>query len=178
MNKAVFLDRDGTINIDHGYVHEIEKFQFIPGAKDALKILQEHKFKLIIITSQSGIGRGYYKEEDYHALMKYMFEELKKQGIKIEAAYFCPHAPDAGCKCRKPQPTLINKAAEDFNIDLKESYVVGDKTADVKIGELAGCKAVLVKTGKAGQDKAFKINPDFTAKDLNEAAKWIIKNEE
>lgn len=172
--KAVFLDRDGVINIDYGYVYEIDKLEFIPRAVEGLKLLQEAGFKLIIITSQSGIGRGYYKEEDYHHFMKHMYKKLEEQDVKIDADYFCPHAPEANCNCRKPKKALFEKAVKEHDIALKESYLIGDKTSDIKAGENIGCKTILVKTGKGGNDKRFEVKPDFIAKDLYEAAEWIV----
>ena len=172
--KAVFLDRDGVINVDKGYVYEIDKLEFIPRAVEGLKLLQEAGFKLIIITSQSGIGRGYYTEEDYHKFMRYMYEKLEEHDIKIDGEYFCSHAPEANCDCRKPGTALIENAVKEHKIDLKESYLIGDKTSDIKAGENIGCKTILVRTGKGGNDKLFEVKPDFIAKDLYEAAEWIV----
>lgn len=174
MNKAVFLDRDGTINIDYGYVRKIANFEFIPGVFDALKELAKTGFKIIIITDQSGIGRGYYTEEDYKNLTKYMVKEFEKSSIKIDGIYYCPHSPESSCSCRKPEIGMIKKAKEDFNIDLKKSYFIGDRTSDIQCGHNAGCKTILVKTGNAGEDGRYSMRPDFVADDLYEAVNLIL----
>lgn len=132
MNKAVFLDRDGTINKDYGYVFEIEKFEFIEGVIEGLKILSNLGYKLIVITNQSGIARGYYSEEDASKIFNYMKEKLLKEGIVIEKIYYCPHIGD-NCNCRKPKLELFYKAQKEFDIDFNESYAIGDKIRDLAI---------------------------------------------
>ena len=176
MNKAAFLDRDGIINVDYGYVHEIEKFEFIPGVLDALKELTKSDFKIIIITDQSGIGRGYYTEEDYQTLTKYMLKEFEKNKIRIDKVYHCPHSPESKCSCRKPEIGMLEKAKKDFEIDFKKSYFIGDKTSDIQCGKNTGCKTILVKTGKAGNDMAYDVKPDFIAEDLKGAVDYILNN--
>ncbi len=171
------IDRDGVINIDYGYVHEIEKFEFISGVLDALKLLSKTDFKIIIITDQSGIGRGYYKEEDYKKLTEYMFGEFEKNNIRVDGIYYCPHSPESGCSCRKPKTGMPEKAKKDFDIDFSKSYFIGDKTSDIKCGENAGCKTILVKTGKAGKDGMYDVRPDFVADDLKAAVERIIGEE-
>jgi D-glycero-D-manno-heptose 1,7-bisphosphate phosphatase len=175
--KAVFLDRDGTINVDKEYIFKIKDFAFISGSVKALQLLQDAGFLLIIITSQSGIGRGYYSMKDYNALNRHMLAELKKNKVKIKKVYYCPHSPEESCKCRKPSTFFIREAQKRYNINLKESYCIGDKTADIKMGKNAGCITILVKTGKAGKDKKFAVKPDNTAKDLYDAARLVLKNE-
>jgi len=174
-DKAVFLDRDGTINIDDGYVYKTEDFKFIPDSLKALKLLSKTDYKLIIVTSQSGIGRKYYTIEDFNNLTKYMLDIFKKEGIRMEEVYFCPHSPEEGCECRKPNPGMINQALKKYDIDLKNSYVIGDKTSDIQLGANVGCKTILVKTGKAGEDKRYSAPPTHVVKDLLGAAKIIIK---
>ncbi len=176
MNRAVFLDRDGVINVDTGYVYRVKDFKFIPGVFTALRKLSASKFKCIIVTDQSGIGRGYYKKEDAEKVHKHMVKELSKRNIRIDKIYYCPHAPEEGCNCRKPKTALVQRAKKDFNINLSKSYFVGDKTKDIQTGKNAGCKTILVMTGKAGSDKEFDVQPDFQAKDLNEAVNYIVKN--
>jgi len=182
MNKAIFLDRDGTINVDTGFVHKIHKFE--KGAVKGLKLLQNLNCKLIIVTGQSGIARGYYTEQDYHKFMKNMYSDFKKYKIKIEKDYFCPHHPKEGigkykinCDCRKPKIGMVKKASKDFNIDLSKSWVIGDKTDDIKMGENAGCKTILLKTGYAGKDGHFKVIPNYTAENLYKAAQIILEND-
>lgn len=173
-NKAVFLDRDGTINVDKHYTHKVEDFEFEEQAIDGLKLLSKAGFKLIVVTNQSGIARGKFTEEQFHKFMKHMITQCKEKGINlIEEYFFCSHHPEENCKCRKPETEMLEKAAEKFNIDLKSSYFIGDKTVDVECGRRAGCKTVLVRTGKNGKDDIFEVKPDFTADTLVEAAEWI-----
>jgi|SRR3989338_7134881 len=177
MNKAAFIDRDGTINVDKEYVYKIADWELIPGAIGALKKLQKEGYLLIIITSQSGIGRGYYSEKDFEKLTDYMLKQFSEEGISIKKIYFCPHAPEDNCICRKPKTFLIKKAQKELYIDLKKSYVIGDKTADIKTGKDSGCKTVLVLTGKAGKDGKYDAKPDYVAKDLYNAANMILNIE-
>jgi len=177
MNRAVFIDRDGVINIDYGYVHKIEKFEFIPRVLDALKKLTKTDFKIIIITDQSGIGRGYYTYNDYQKIMEYMVKELEKNDARVDGIYRCPHSPEENCGCRKPSTRMLEKTKKDFDIDFKKSYFVGDKTKDIKCGENAGCKTILVKTGKAGTDGEYDAKPDFVVGDLYRAVKLIVERE-
>jgi len=138
VNKAIFLDRDGVINVDKGYVYRIEDFEFTKGAIKALKYFQSLGYLLIVVTNQSGIGRGYYTLKDFKKLTEWMKNRLKADGIEIKEVYFCPHAPDAGCDCRKPAPGMIEKAARDFDIDLKKSWMIGDKISDIEAAKKAG----------------------------------------
>lgn len=131
-NKAVFLDRDGTLNVDYGYVHKKEDWKWIDGVIPTLKVLQQKGYLLIIITNQSGIGRGYYNEEDALSLFQYMKEDLKKYGVEIAKIYYCPHFQE-DCTCRKPKLGLFYQAIHEFNIDPSGSYAVGDKLRDLEI---------------------------------------------
>ena len=171
-NKAVFLDRDGTINVDKPDIYRVEGFELIPKAAQALKRLKG--YKIIVITNQGKIGRGICTEKDVEKLNDYMRRLLKKQGVVIDGIYYCPHHPDEGCDCRKPNTKLIKKAAEDFKIDLTKSFMVGDKTSDIKLGQNVGCRTILVKTGSAGKDGRHEVKPDYIAEDLDEAVKWIV----
>ena len=169
-SKAVFLDRDGTINVDKDYVYRLEDLEFLPNTIKGLKTIQEKGYMLIIITNQSGIGRGYYSEEDYHLFMKGFYKLLQKEGVKIEADYYCKHAPEDKCDCRKPETKLIEKAIKEHDIDVENSYIIGDKTADILTGKKAGLKTILVKTGKAGLDKEYDVKADFVCDNLLEAS--------
>ena len=183
MNKAIFLDRDGTINVDKDYVYKVVDFEFEKGAVKGLKILQTLGYQLIIVTGQSGIGRGYYSEEDYHKFMDNLHLQLARHNIIIDGEYFCPHHPEKGigkykfdCKCRKPKTGMLEQAVKDFDIKLSLSWVIGDKTDDIEMGRRAGCKTILVKTGKAGKDGNYNVKPNYVTENLEEAAK-IIQNE-
>ncbi len=141
MRKAVLLDRDGTINVDHGYLHDPEKLEFLPRAVEALQLLQEAGYILIIITNQSGIGRGYFTEGQYQRFNDALVAELKLRGVEIAATYMCPHAPSEPCACRKPAPAMALEAIRDFDIDAARSFMLGDKLSDVECGRAAGLTA-------------------------------------
>jgi D-glycero-D-manno-heptose 1,7-bisphosphate phosphatase len=176
MNRAIFLDRDGLINKDNEYISTIDNFEFIPRTIDALKKASQSNYKLIIITNQSGIGRGYYTIEDYKKVEKYMLDYFEKNNIKIDKVFFCPHNIDEGCECRKPKTKFFMQSQKEFNIDLTQSFMIGDKTADIKAGHDAGCKTILVKTGKAGKDNTYDIKPNFIAQDLYSAISLILED--
>jgi D-glycero-D-manno-heptose 1,7-bisphosphate phosphatase len=154
--RAIFLDRDGVINIDHSYVCKVEDFEFVDGIFEFLKEAQRRGFFFVIVTNQSGIGRGYYSLEDFERVTEYMLKAFKKEGIKIEKeqVFFCPHSPEERCSCRKPEPKMILDAKEKFDIDLSQSYLFGDKPSDIEAGERAGvAKNILIK-------KDSKISPE------------------
>jgi len=146
-NKAIFLDRDGTLIKDVGYLSKIEQIILIPEMIKALKLLQP-KYDLFVITNQSGVARGYFDESFVQKTHLILQNLLRREGINIKAFYYCPHHPEYGsidCNCRKPNPGMILKAADDFNIDLASSVIIGDKDIDVLTGINAGCKGFLVK---------------------------------
>ncbi len=143
-NKALFLDRDGVINYDKGYVCKIEDFEFVKGIFATLDYFQKKGFKLFIVTNQSGIGRGYYTLKDFEILNRWMLKELEKRGIKIERVYFCPHAPEEGCFCRKPNIGMFQKAFKEFKIDKKSSWMIGDKLSDTKAAVNAGIENTIL----------------------------------
>jgi len=154
---AVFLDRDGTLNVDHGYVHEIDNFQFIDGAIEALQELKKMGFALVLITNQSGIARGMFSEDQFMQLTEWMDWSLADRDVDLDGIYFCPHLPDApveayrqACDCRKPHPGMLLSAQKHLDIDMAASYMVGDKTEDVLAGKAARVGTnVLVRSGKA-----------------------------
>lgn len=162
-NKAIFLDRDGTINIDKNYMYKVEDFEFVKGAVEGLKILYDMGYKLIVVTNQAGIARGYYTEEDLKKLNSYMEEKLLEKGIKIEKSYFCPHHFEHGigkykidCECRKPKPGMILEGIKEFCIDKEKSFMVGDKMSDAKAGINAGVTPIIVASGKEITDEIKK----------------------
>lgn len=146
MNKAAFFDRDGTINIDTGYVHTVDEFQFIDGMPEFIKKWNDWGYKVIVVTNQAGIARGYYTEQEMHNLHEYINGELRKIGAHIDAFYFCPHHPDftGSCHCRKPEPGMIEQAIKDWDIDVTRSVLFGDKQSDIDAGEKCGIKGYLV----------------------------------
>lgn len=136
--KVAFLDRDGVINVDSGYVYQRDNFIFTDGCAKALKLLQQEGFALIIVTNQSGIGRNYYSEQDYQQLTSWYQQQLLKQGVAISGIYHCPHAPEALCDCRKPAPGLFLQAAAQHDIDFAASIMIGDKQSDTEAATAAG----------------------------------------
>ncbi len=155
MNKAVFLDRDGTVNIEKNYLFKEDEFVFINGAVEAIKIFHDMGYKVIVITNQAGVARGYYSENDVIKLHHYIDDELKKYHTYIDTYYYCPHHPEGTiaeysltCQCRKPKTGMIEQAVADLNINLKESIIVGDKEIDIQTGKNAGIKySILVRSG-------------------------------
>lgn len=165
MNKAIFLDRDGTLNIDYGYVHEIDKFHFIDGVIEGLKILSDLGYILIVITNQSGIGRGYFTKEEFNKLSDYMIKKLQEQKITISKVYHCPHIDSDNCNCRKPKLELFYKAKEEFDIDFNKSYAIGDKKRDLEISKYEKVTGILLTEQ---QEEGF-----ICKNNLLEASKYI-----
>ncbi len=185
MTKAVFLDRDGTINEDKDYLYRIEDFRFMPGVIEGLRLLQRAGYLLIIITNQSGIARGYYTEEDFFHLNHWMLKELGNKGIAIKKVYYCPHHPDAViskyrklCICRKPSVGLFRQAVKDFDIDLSNSIAIGDKIRDCSICDHSSCRGYLVgvneKTETINDVKSGKFHGVMYKDRLIEAARDIV----
>lgn len=160
--KALFLDRDGIINIDKKYVHKIEDFEFCEGIFELCDFFQKQNFTIFVATNQSGIARKYYSEKDFEVLSAYMLSELNKQGIKIEKIYHCPHLEN--CECRKPKPGMFLKAQKEFNLDLSLSFFVGDNLTDMQAGICAGIKNLFLINENYNDDenyKAFKNLKEF-----------------
>ena len=178
MNKAVFLDRDGTINVDKGYVHRIEDWEWIPGAIGAIVALKKAEFLVIIITNQAGIARGYYDEADMNNLHTQVNEDLKLHGAKIDGFYHCPHHPEFSgvCECRKPMPGMIYEARQDFDIDLERSWLIGDKASDIQAGLVAGVKSILVLTGYGRHDRNLLGSDIAYSDDIKAASLHIISH--
>lgn len=144
MNKAIFLDRDGTINVDFGYLYKTEDLQFLPGVVEALRLFQTQGYLLIVITNQSGIGRGYYTLQDAERFNRHLADELEKEGVRITDFFVCPHAPGEACLCRKPSPYMVQEAIQQYDIDPSASYMLGDKSSDVECGERSGVQSFRV----------------------------------
>lgn len=180
MKKCVFLDRDGTINVEKDYLHKIEDFEWEYRAKEAIKIIKNKGYIVIVVTNQSGVARGYYDEEAVKKLHKYMNEELKVCQSEIDAFYYCPHHKDGvgkykkNCDCRKPELGMFEEAFKEFDIDLGKSYIVGDKRSDLIAGQRLKMSSVLVETGHGLIEKEkldFKVR---IYKNLYDFAKDLV----
>lgn len=184
MNKAVFLDRDGTIVEDTGYLNHPVQVRFLPGAVDAVKKLNEAGYKVIVITNQSGVARGLFSEDMLQTIDKHVQKAILNGGAHLDGIYYCPHHPEHGvypykqaCECRKPHPGLIKKAAKELAIDLASSFMVGDHNTDITAGQRAGVKTILITTGRGKEEKGeLKSPPEHFAPDLLSAARWILEN--
>lgn len=155
-DPAVFLDRDGTLIDDVGYISDPEDVRLLPGAADALQALRDAGFRLVVISNQSGLGRGLITQEQADAVHERFLSELQRAGARVDAAYYCPHAPDEGCRCRKPLPGLILDAARELGLDLERSVMVGNSEVDVSAGEAAGARAILLGEGLSGWPDAVR----------------------
>jgi histidinol-phosphate phosphatase family protein len=177
LRRAVFLDRDGTVAKDVHYCRHVDDFVLLPGVPQAIRLLNESGFKAIVVTNQSGVGRGYFTEETLSHIHQKMTEELGKHGARVDAIYHCPHHPDDDCACRKPKPALLLKAAQDMDIRLDLSYMIGDDPKDVEAGRSAGCRTVwLTPHSSLGQALPQHQSPDHTAESLYEATTWLIQD--
>ena len=172
--KTVFLDRDGVINKEVGYLHKIQDFEFIDGVFEACLYFQSLNYQIIVVTNQSGIGRGYYDEDDFHIINNWMLEQFKNKRIEILDVFFCPHTPESNCDCRKPKPGMFNQANEKHDIDMEKSWMIGDKEADVAAANSAGIKnTILVKSGHTIDEE--NSNARFILGSIDKA-KEIIKS--
>ncbi len=175
-NKAIILDRDGTLNVDPGYVHKVEDFALIPGVIEGLKLLKDD-YVFFIVSNQSGIGRGYYEEKDFWDFTNHLVSKLEENGIQIEKVFFCPHHPEIDCKCRKPNTQFIDEILVEYDLEVENSWMIGDHPSDVEFGLNAGMKAVLLLTGHGEKHRhrleEKNIEPTFIASDFLSAAKKI-----
>ncbi|MGB9629086.1 MAG: D-glycero-alpha-D-manno-heptose-1,7-bisphosphate 7-phosphatase [Thermodesulfobacteriota bacterium] len=188
-HRAVFLDRDGTINEEVGYVNHIDRLKLLPRVGEAIRLLNQHQIKVVVITNQSGVAKGYFPESLIHQVHQKMEELLKAEGAYLDGIYYCPHHPEVGsppyrqrCRCRKPAPGLVEDAVRDLNLDCSISYMVGDRGVDIEFGHLIGTKTILVFTGYGKGEWEFfrnqwKVKPDYVAEDLLEAVHWILLQE-
>jgi rfaE bifunctional protein nucleotidyltransferase chain/domain len=170
---AVFVDRDGTINEHVEYLSDPNRFSEIPGSFVALKRLKDLGYRVVVVTNQPGIGLGYFSKEDFFAVNREMMRRAASVGGAIDKIYFCPHSKAERCPCRKPEPYFLKRGAEELNIDLSASYVIGDMTSDIQLGKNGGAHTILVRTGRGGDDGMFDVSADYVAKDLTDAATWI-----
>ena len=177
MARAVFLDRDGTINSDPGYLNDATELKLIPGVDLALRKLQDAGYLLVIVSNQSGVGRGKITPAQLDAVHLRLDEILAARGVKIARYELCFHRPEEDCDCRKPKPKLILDAARSLSIDLGKSIMIGDKASDVRAGRAAGChRTVLVRTGSGAKDEETLAvgEADYVAWDLLQASEWIL----
>jgi len=183
MERAVFLDRDGTIIEDTGYISECDKIKFLPGVSKAIRLLNENGFRVIVITNQAGVARGYFTEETVKEINDYVQKSLAKQEAFIDMIYYCPHHVEGiikedrkECYRRKPNPGMIVKPVGEFGIDLKNSFVIGDKISDIEAGHRAGCKTILLDSeSPLNKEKESTMISNYVASDLHEAVKWLAK---
>ena len=177
-SKAVFLDRDGTINVHVPYINREEDFSLIEGSAEAISLFNKNGFKVIVVTNQSGIGRGFFSKEILESIHEKMYRNLDSKGANIDKIYYCPSIPEDESLMRKPRPGMINQACDEFNIISNKSFMIGDRETDIEAGARAGVKTILVLTGYGLEEKEkisnWKYKPDFIAKDLLSASKYVI----
>lgn len=185
--RTIFLDRDGVINQNppnKGYVRRWSEFSFIPNSRKAIRVLTENGYRIIVVTNQSGIGRGLYSEETLADIHSRMVAEIRDTGGKVAGVYYCPHLPDAGCDCRKPRTGLLRRAMREHNLDLSNAYLIGDTTTDIEAGQRVGATTFLVLTG-LGQESYYDYirrtdenghRPERIFTNLYTATQWLMKN--
>ncbi len=176
---AVFLDRDGTVSEEIGYMYDVSLYRIFPWTGEAIRMINQTGMHVILTTNQSGVERGYFSERMVHRVHKRLRDEIGRHGARLDAAYFCPHHPESGCTCRKPRPGMLFRGQKEFEVDLGNSYMVGDRYLDVQTGKAAGTQTILVMTGdgrsEREQFKDEELQPDLFAEDLVEAAELILK---
>jgi D-glycero-D-manno-heptose 1,7-bisphosphate phosphatase len=186
---AVFIDRDGTINEQLGYINHLSRFVILPGVSEAVRLLNKNNWWAIIVSNQGGVARGYYPIELVEEIHAFLKSSLKEQGATIDGIFFCPHHPagilpeySSECGCRKPETGLIDRAREVFDIDMSSSYVVGDRHVEIELASRLNLKGVLVKTGYGLGEIEYilpekRLKPHHVAEDLLDAVKWILNEE-
>ncbi|MFH1904814.1 MAG: D-glycero-beta-D-manno-heptose 1,7-bisphosphate 7-phosphatase [bacterium] len=178
--RAVFLDRDGTINTEVDYLKSVKELMLIKNTAKAIRILNQNQIKVIIVTNQSGISRGLFSIDDLDNVHNELKRRLRRNGAYIDAIYYCPHHPDEECSCRKPKKGMFKLAAKDFDLKLNKCYIIGDKLTDIRAAYNISATGILVRTGygKSEQNKLKEVGvmPEHIAENLYEAVKWIIKN--
>ena len=189
-DPAVFIDRDGTLNEEVGYVNHPRRLRLLPRSAEAIRRLNRSGLKAVMVTNQSGVARGYFSEEVLHAVNEALVSQLKAEGAYLDGLYVCVHHPTEGeppyrarCDCRKPEPGLLHRAAADLGLDLSRSWVVGDKISDVVTGRRVGASPILVLTGYGlgeweHRRSRWPTEPDHVAGDLLEAVEWILARRE
>jgi D-glycero-D-manno-heptose 1,7-bisphosphate phosphatase len=186
-NVGVFIDRDGTISEEVGYINHLSRFQIYPWSVQAISALNQNSFKAILVTNQAGVARGYFTEEFVGQVHARLCQELARAGAHLDAIYYCPHHPSVGadpyrqnCNCRKPKPGMLFQAAEELNVDLGRSFVVGDRYSDIELAHNAGTRSIFVLSGYGlgeyeYQRHNWKVQPDWVVDNLLEASRTILK---
>ncbi len=194
---AIFMDRDGTICEEVGFLDDLSKLRLINGSAEAIRMINKSGMKAVVVSNQSGVGRGLFTENFVNNVHKKLKEILRKENAFLDGIYYCPHLPDAGCTCRKPETGMIKRALDDMDIDLKKSYMIGDKAIDIEFAHRAGAKGVMVRTGYGSRESKSRepevkgernlldprpstidSRPCYVADNLLEAVKWILKDSE
>ncbi len=180
MRPAVFLDRDGTIAEEVGYLNHASRFRMFGFAGAAIRRLNEAGLPVVVVTNQSGVGRGYFPDSLVHTVHELMTQQLAAVDANVDAIYYCPHISADGCECRKPKPGLLQRAAREHGLELGRSFVVGDRYGDIELAHRAGSRGILVRTGYGAGEVAWHaaqwpVPPDFVADDLAAAVDWILR---
>jgi histidinol-phosphate phosphatase family protein len=184
-DKVVFLDRDGVINKDpagwtpRSYVSKWEYFEFLPGAREALRKLKSNGYRIIVLSNQAGVGKGYFSERDLERINDMMVNKIKEDGADVDAVYYCIHKSDDYCSCRKPRTGLFDRAKNELGVNPAGKCFVGDGITDIMAGKNAGCKTIFVKCGKTSlaELRESGVRPDRIEENLLKATEWILKNE-
>lgn len=177
-NPAIFIDRDGTLNVEKHYLHRWQDWEWIPGSVEAIKQFNAAGYLVIVISNQAGVARGKYAEDDVDELHRQVDADLQRQGGHIDAYYYCPHHPEHGsvrdCDCRKPEPGMLLQAAQEHDVDLLRSFMIGDKVSDVEAGLNAGVTPLLVETGYGAEERTELPPNVLVVRDIGAAAEWIL----
>ncbi|MGH9744162.1 MAG: D-glycero-alpha-D-manno-heptose-1,7-bisphosphate 7-phosphatase [Candidatus Acidiferrum sp.] len=180
LRPAVFLDRDGTISEEVGYLNHVNRFRILPGVAESIRRLNEARIPAIVVTNQSGVARGYFPESLVHSVHELMTQQLAAGGAHLQAIYYCPHTSADACDCCKPKTGMLDRAAREHAIDLHQSFVVGDRWGDIELAHRAGARSILVRTGYGEGEylwhaAKWEFQPDFVAADLADAVSWILR---
>ena len=179
LSGAVFLDRDGTVSEEIGYIYDVSLYRVFPWTGPAIRRLNDSGLRAVLVTNQSGVGRGYFGERMVHRVHDRLQREIGRWEARLDAVYYCPHSPDRGCPCRKPRPGMLWRGRDELGIDLERSYMVGDRYLDVETGKAAGTRTILVMTGDGHSEHALHrdadLQPDLIAANLDEAVDLILK---
>jgi histidinol-phosphate phosphatase family protein len=174
LSRFVFLDRDGTLVRDPGYVHRLEDYELLPGVVPGLQKLVAAGYRLAIVTNQSGIGRGYFRERDFERFQAHLFADLASRGVVVERTYHCPHRPDEGCTCRKPAPGLLERAHSELGADLATSWMIGDSERDAELAQRAGCRGAVLLRATGTEPDLSGRRLVLCAPDLDSAADIVL----